>query len=86
VTSRRQEALRRRWIEVLRSELASREEADEGGERREQLIAAFQAQLDLIAERMRSAPGYVEPSDAEKAQWRKELGAYFRNYASNARR
>jgi hypothetical protein len=83
--SRREEILRQRWLEVLRAELASREEA-EGGELREQRIAAFRVQLNVIAERLRSAPGYVEPTDAEKAQWRKELDAWFRSYASRARR
>jgi hypothetical protein len=86
VTSRREEILRRRWIEVLRAELAHREEGEESGARREQLIAEFQAQLDLIADRLRSDPNFVEPSEAQKAQWGKELDAYFRTCTSRARR
>jgi hypothetical protein len=86
VTSRREEALRRRWLEVLRSELERREEAEAGGERRERLIAELQARLDVIAERFRAAPDYVEPSEAQKVQWRKELDAFFASYRSRARR
>jgi hypothetical protein len=81
MTSRREEALRKRWLEVLRAELNHRNEAEEGGERREQLIAAFQAQLEVIAERLRSAPGYTEPTPSEKAEWGRELDAWFRSYA-----
>jgi hypothetical protein len=66
--SRREEKLRQRWLEVLRAELAHRNETEEGGELREQRIAELQAQLDVIADRIRSAPAYVEPTEAEKAQ------------------
>jgi hypothetical protein len=76
--SRREEILRQRWLEVLRAELASREEGEDGRARREQQIAEFHAQLNVIAERMRSAPGYVEPTPAEKAQWGRELDLWFR--------
>jgi hypothetical protein len=79
--SKREEILRRRWLEVLRAELAHREEGEDSGARREQLIAGLQAQLEVIAERMCAVPGYIEPSDAEKTQWSRELKAWFRDYA-----
>jgi hypothetical protein len=81
VTSRREELLRRRWLDVLRTELVRREEGEDGAARREGLIAELQDRLDLIAERIRAAPDYVEPSDAQKAQWGRELDIWFRqNY------
>jgi hypothetical protein len=86
VTSRREEILRRRWLEVLRAEPAHREEGEDSGARRERLIAELQAQLEVIAERLRADPNFVEPSDAQKAEWRQELDAYFRTYARGARR
>jgi hypothetical protein len=82
---RREEKLRRRWLDVLRAELASRN-AERDGPLREQRIAEFQAQLDVIAERLRAAPDWVEPTPAEQAQWGRELDAWFRTYASRPRR
>jgi hypothetical protein len=83
VTSRLEEMLRRRWIEVLRAELAHREDGEDGAARRERLIAELQARLDVIATRFQSAPDYVEPTEAQKAQWRKELDAWFaQNYGA----
>jgi hypothetical protein len=75
--SRREETLRQRWLEVLRAELVYREEGDDGGARREQLVAEFVARLDEMAERMCAAPGYVEPSEAQKAQSRQRLDVWF---------
>jgi hypothetical protein len=86
MTSRREELLRRRWLDVLRAERSRREEGEDGGARRARVIAELQAQLDVIAERLRAAPDYVEPSDAQKAQWRRELDAFFKqNYGGRRR-
>jgi hypothetical protein len=57
VTSQREEKLRQRWLEVLRAELARRDETEESGERREQLIAALEAELRAMAERLATAEG-----------------------------
>ena len=54
--SRREEMLRQRWLEVLRAELGRRDE-EEGGELREQRIAAFEAELRAIAERLAATEG-----------------------------
>jgi hypothetical protein len=82
--SRREEILRQRWLEVLRAELAHREEGEESGALREQRIAEFQAQLDVIAVRLRADPNYVEATEAQKAQWGRELDAYFRQRAAKS--
>jgi hypothetical protein len=57
VTSQRKEKLRQRWLEVLRAELDRREEGEDGDERREQAIAAIEAELQAIAERLAGVEG-----------------------------
>jgi hypothetical protein len=49
--------LRQRWLEVLRAELVRRDEEEEGGARREQAIAALEAELQAIAERLATVEG-----------------------------
>jgi hypothetical protein len=69
--SRREETLRQRWIEVLRAELVRRgeEEDEEGGERREQAIAALAAELRATAERLAvTEDGYPLLEDASVMQ------------------
>jgi hypothetical protein len=73
---------RQRWLDLLpcsRAEIARRRAAAfeaEGGDATEKLLV----QLDAMAERLRAAPDYVEPSEAQKAQWGQELDAWFRNH------
>ena len=77
--------LRQRWLEVLRAELDRRDQED-GGASRERRIAELQAQLDVMAERIRAAPDYVEPSEAQKAQWGRALDAWFAQHYGGRRR
>jgi hypothetical protein len=68
---------RERWFERLHAERERRLAAAlmvDGQDPRE----AFMARLVVIGERLRSAPGYVEPSEAQKNQWGKEIDAFFR--------
>jgi hypothetical protein len=39
---------------------------------------AFMAKLAEIGERLCAAPYYVEPSEAQKKQWGREIDAFFR--------
>jgi hypothetical protein len=55
--SRREELLRRRWLEVLRAEFARRREEEEDDGLREQRIAALAAELQAIAERLATVEG-----------------------------
>jgi hypothetical protein len=50
--SRREEMLRKRWLEVLRAEFARRREEEEDDGLREQRIAAIEAELQAMAERL----------------------------------
>ena len=44
-------------------------------------------ELDQMAERLRAAPGYVEPSPAQRARMLQDLDEYFTaHYASQARK
>jgi hypothetical protein len=68
---------RDRWFEQLHAERERRCEAElmiDGRDPRE----AFMATLALIGQRLCAAPDYVEPSEAQKKQWGKELDAWFR--------
>jgi glutathione S-transferase len=59
--------LRQRWLEVLRAELVRRDEEEEGGARREQAIAALEAELRAMAERLAGVEGSLL-EDASIAQ------------------
>jgi hypothetical protein len=72
-------ALRAQWFAEIEAEIERRRAAAfeaEGGDATEKLLA----QLDAMAERLRAAPDYVEPSDAQKTQWGEELDAWFRDH------
>jgi hypothetical protein len=65
------------WIEMVKAEIARRKAAKleaVGGDARERLYREF----DLMHERMRAAPGYVEPSPEQKALDLQELDRFFR--------
>jgi hypothetical protein len=68
---------RDRWFEQLHTERERRLAATlmvDGQDPRE----AFVARLEVIGERLRAAPDFVEPSEAQKREWGKEIDAFFR--------
>jgi hypothetical protein len=68
---------RDRWFERLHTERERRLYAElliDGRDPREALMAT----LALIGERLRTGPGYVEPSEAQKKQWGREIDGFFR--------
>jgi hypothetical protein len=81
--SRRQAMLRRRWLEILRDELARRSEEEDDDELREQRIAALEAQLALMAERLAATGG---PGPREEASIAERLAVlmYLPQYLSAA--
>ena len=58
------EKLRSAWLRLLRAELGRRSAYTTTDDARERLIA----ELDQMAERMRAAPGWVEPTAEERRQ------------------
>jgi hypothetical protein len=73
----RMKSARDRWFDQLQTEQDRRRYAElliDGRDPRE----AFIATLGVIGERLVTAPGYVEPSEAEKKQWGQELDVLFR--------
>ena len=70
-----------RWLELLRAETVRRQAAKleaAGGDARERLYR----ELDLMQERIRAAPGYVEPTAAEKAKALRDLDQWFAEHYS----
>ena len=71
------DALRQRWLDVLLAERHRRRDvssyADEACER-------LLAELDEMGERMRAAPGWVEPTEAERQQNLADLEAWFHEH------
>jgi hypothetical protein len=65
--SRREEMLRRQWLEVLRAELGRRNDEEEDDALREQRIAAFEDELRALAERLTTTEGSLL-EDASIAQ------------------
>ena len=65
-------------FEALRAEQGKRARArgQEGAGDRESLYH----QLDMMAERLRAAPGYVEPDAAQKARMLQDLDNFFAAY------
>lgn len=69
------------WLEMLNTEIARRRAAKleaAGGDARERLYR----ELDLMHERIRAAPGYVEPTAAEKAKALRDLDQWFAEHYS----
>ena len=65
-----------RWLELLRAETVRRQAAKleaAGGDARERLYR----ELDLMHERIRAAPGYVEQDPATRAEQLRELDRWF---------
>jgi hypothetical protein len=76
--TREQEQIRA-WTDAIAVEIERRRAAAfeaEGGDATEKLLT----QLDAMAERLRAAPDWIEPSEAQKAQWGQELDAWFRDH------
>jgi hypothetical protein len=57
-----------------------------GAAGREDALEWLLAELDEMEQRLRADPNFVEPSDAQKAQWGRELDAWFRSYAPRDQR
>jgi hypothetical protein len=79
---RREAGLRRRWLEILHSELMRRDQED-GGARHEQALADIFAKLDDMHERLAMAPDYVPPTPAEAAATEREIEAFFKRLATS---
>jgi hypothetical protein len=75
--------LRRRWLEVLRAELVRRDEEEEGGALREQGIAALEAELLAIAERLAATGGPLPREESSIAE-RLAVLTYLPQYLSAA--
>ena len=64
------------WLEMLNTEIARRRAAKleaAGGDARKRLYR----ELDLMHERIRAAPGYVEQDPATRAEQLRELDRWF---------
>jgi hypothetical protein len=72
----RMKSARDRWFEQLHAERERRLATTlmvDGQDPRE----AFMARLAVIGERLCTVPDYVDPSEAQKKQWRREIDAFF---------
>ena len=70
------------WLEMLNTEIARRRAAKleaAGGDARERLYR----ELDLMHERRKMAPGYVEPDAATRAAQILDLDEFFRTHYPN---
>jgi hypothetical protein len=74
-------AQRRRWLRLLRAELRRRVGTGQAIDYRQMLIG----KLDLMAQRLRAAPDWVEPTPEEKEASRLKLNKWFAQNGYNIR-
>jgi hypothetical protein len=69
-------ALTQQWFAEIEAEIERRETAKfdlAGGDPRQQLLD----KLAEMGDRMRSAPGWVEPAPEQRAEWGRQLDLWF---------